>query len=70
MTCRSWTRFETARSLVTFEDIVGALRQVGVAGGADRTCRHIPQVGDLPLGCAAVCNASISVATTGCRCRP
>ena len=61
MTCRSWTRFETARSLVTFEYIVGALRQVGVAGGADRTGLHIPQVGDLPLGCAAVCNASISV---------
>lgn len=30
-------------------------------GYVDRTGIHMPVVGDLPLGCAAVCNASISV---------
>jgi alpha-galactosidase len=34
---------------------------VEVPGYVDRTGLHIPRVGDLPLGCAAVCNASISV---------
>ena len=34
---------------------------VEVPGYADANGINIPQVGDLPLGCAAVCNASISV---------
>jgi alpha-galactosidase len=34
---------------------------VEVPGYADRNGINIPKVGDLPLGCAAVCNASISV---------
>lgn len=34
---------------------------VEVPGFVDRNGIHIPLVGDLPLGCAAVCNASISV---------
>jgi len=34
---------------------------VEVPGYVDRNGVNIPQVGDLPLGCAAVCNASISV---------
>ncbi|MDP7364039.1 MAG: alpha-glucosidase/alpha-galactosidase, partial [Candidatus Latescibacteria bacterium] len=34
---------------------------VEVPGYIDRNGISIPQVGDLPLGCAAVCNASISV---------
>jgi len=34
---------------------------VEVPGYVDRNGVAIPQVGDLPLGCAAVCNASISV---------
>lgn len=34
---------------------------VEVPGFVDRTGIHIPIVGNLPLGCAAVCNASISV---------
>lgn len=34
---------------------------VEVPGYVDRNGINIPKVGDLPLGCAAVCNASISV---------
>ncbi|MBC7961260.1 MAG: alpha-glucosidase/alpha-galactosidase, partial [Vallitaleaceae bacterium] len=34
---------------------------VEVPGYVDANGINIPQVGDLPLGCAAVCNASISV---------
>jgi alpha-galactosidase len=34
---------------------------VEVPGYVDGTGLNIPRVGDLPLGCAAVCNASISV---------
>jgi len=34
---------------------------VEVPGYVDRNGVNIPRVGDLPLGCAAVCNASISV---------
>jgi alpha-galactosidase len=34
---------------------------VEVPGYVDRNGLNIPRVGDLPLGCAAVCNASISV---------
>jgi len=34
---------------------------VEVPGYVDRNGVNIPQVGELPLGCAAVCNASISV---------
>ena len=34
---------------------------VEVPGFVDRNGIHIPLVGDLPLGCAAVCSASISV---------
>ena len=34
---------------------------VEVPGYVDRNGVNIPKVGDLPLGCAAVCNASISV---------
>lgn len=34
---------------------------VEVPGYVDRNGMNIPVVGDLPLGCAAVCNASISV---------
>ena len=34
---------------------------VEVPGYVDRNGINIPQVGDLPLGCAAVCNASITV---------
>ncbi len=34
---------------------------VEVPGYVDRNGMSIPRVGDLPLGCAAVCNASISV---------
>ncbi len=34
---------------------------VEVPGYVDRNGISIPQVGDLPLGCAAICNASISV---------
>ena len=34
---------------------------VEVPGYVDRNGVSIPQVGDLPLGCAAVCNASVSV---------
>lgn len=34
---------------------------VEVPGYVDRNGVNIPQVGDLPLGCAAVCNASITV---------
>ncbi len=34
---------------------------IEVPGYADRNGINIPKVGDLPLGCAAVCNASISV---------
>jgi alpha-galactosidase len=34
---------------------------VEVPGYVDATGVHIPVIGDLPLGCAAVCNASISV---------
>ena len=34
---------------------------VEVPGYVDRDGVNIPRVGDLPLGCAAVCNASISV---------
>ncbi|MHC4982701.1 MAG: alpha-galactosidase [Planctomycetota bacterium] len=34
---------------------------VEVPGYVDRNGINIPQVGDLPVGCAAVCNASISV---------
>lgn len=34
---------------------------VEVPGYVDRTGIHIPQVGDLPLGCAAVCSQSIWV---------
>jgi alpha-galactosidase len=34
---------------------------VEVPGYVDRNGMNIPRVGDLPLGCAAVCNASISV---------
>lgn len=34
---------------------------VEVPGYVDKNGMNIPQVGDLPLGCAAVCNASISV---------
>ncbi|OGV64338.1 MAG: alpha-glucosidase/alpha-galactosidase [Lentisphaerae bacterium RIFOXYA12_64_32] len=34
---------------------------VEVPGYVDRNGINIPRVGDLPLGCAAVCNASISV---------
>ncbi len=34
---------------------------VEVPGYVDRTGVNIPVYGDLPLGCAAVCNASISV---------
>ena len=34
---------------------------VEVPGYVDATGIHIPVIGDLPLGCAAVCNASISV---------
>jgi len=34
---------------------------VEVPGYVDRNGIHIPRIGDLPLGCAAVCNASISV---------
>jgi len=34
---------------------------VEVPGYVDRNGVGIPQVGDLPLGCAAVCNASITV---------
>ena len=34
---------------------------VEVPGYVDRNGVNIPRIGDLPLGCAAVCNASISV---------
>jgi len=34
---------------------------VEVPGYVDRNGINIPRVGDLPLGCAAVCNASVSV---------
>ena len=34
---------------------------VEVPGYVDRNGMHIPRVGDLPLACAATCNASISV---------
>ena len=34
---------------------------VEVPGYVDRTGINIPRIGDLPLGCAAVCNVSISV---------
>jgi alpha-galactosidase len=34
---------------------------VEVPGYVDRSGIHIPIVGELPLGCAAVCNASVSV---------
>ena len=34
---------------------------VEVPGYVDRNGLNIPRVGDLPLGCAAVCNASVSV---------
>lgn len=34
---------------------------VEVPGYVDRNGINIPRIGDLPLGCAAVCNASISV---------
>ncbi len=34
---------------------------VEVPGYVDKNGINIPQVGDLPLGCAAICNASISV---------
>jgi alpha-galactosidase len=34
---------------------------VEVPGYVDRNGINLPKVGDLPLGCAAVCNASISV---------
>ncbi len=34
---------------------------VEVPGYVDATGIHIPVIGDLPLGCAAVCNASITV---------
>ncbi|MBS3820634.1 MAG: alpha-galactosidase [Planctomycetes bacterium] len=34
---------------------------VEVPGYVDRNGMNIPQVGDLPLGCAAVCNSSIQV---------
>jgi alpha-galactosidase len=34
---------------------------VEVPGYVDRNGINIPKIGDLPLGCAAVCNASISV---------
>lgn len=34
---------------------------VEVPGYVDRNGINIPKVGDLPLGCAAICNASISV---------
>jgi len=34
---------------------------VEVPGYVDRTGVHIPRVGDLPLACAATCNASINV---------
>ena len=34
---------------------------VEVPGYVDRNGMSIPRVGDLPLGCAAVCNASVSV---------
>jgi alpha-galactosidase len=34
---------------------------IEVPGYVDRNGVSIPKVGDLPLGCAAVCNASISV---------
>ena len=34
---------------------------VEVPGYVDRNGINIPRVGDLPLGCAAICNASISV---------
>ena len=36
---------------------------VEVPGYVDHTGIYIPRVGALPLGCAAVCNASISVRT-------
>jgi alpha-galactosidase len=38
---------------------------VEVPGYVDRNGINIPAVGDLPLGCAAVCNASISVQRMG-----
>lgn len=34
---------------------------IEVPGYVDKLGMHIPKVGDLPLGCAAVCSASISV---------
>ncbi|MFP4381453.1 MAG: alpha-glucosidase/alpha-galactosidase [Candidatus Sumerlaeia bacterium] len=34
---------------------------VEVPGYVDRNGLSVPQVGDLPLGCAAICNASVSV---------
>ena len=34
---------------------------VEVPGYVDSLGIHIPVIGDLPLGCAAVCNASITV---------
>ena len=34
---------------------------VEVPGYVDRNGVHIPKIGELPMGCAAVCNASISV---------
>lgn len=38
---------------------------VEVPGYVDRNGINIPKVGDLPLGCAAICNASISVQRMG-----
>jgi alpha-galactosidase len=38
---------------------------IEVPGYVDRNGINIPKVGDLPLGCAAVCNASISVQRLG-----
>lgn len=38
---------------------------VEVPGYVDRNGINIPKVGDLPLGCAAICNASISVQRLG-----
>ena len=38
---------------------------VEVPGYVDRNGMNIPKVGDLPLGCAAVCNQSISVQRLG-----
>ena len=35
-------------------------------GYVDRNGIYMPHVGDLPLGCAAVCNVSISVQRLGC----